>query len=137
VYVRIVGDIVAGQTTKADVLLALGEPDWVDTEAAEAATGNVLLGPRSFVYWQSRVTGGVAVVVAAGGGGAGAMLENEKNLRLEITFDVDGRVTSAWWKALKCETSSASPGLGADASRKCENVNLPVGQEAVETRQAK
>jgi len=71
--------IVAGQTTRADVLLALGDPD----QRAE--------DDRCFLYLRTSDEGGIAFVY--GGGGRGGITGQPVTFRmLTVTFDERGVV---------------------------------------------
>jgi hypothetical protein len=100
--------VVPGKTTRADVLLALGEPDYsVGVDA-------------TFVYWQSGITGGFVVFLAAGGGGAGAGISNSQELRCEIEFDQSGVVASSLVQISECGETWYGVGGSGSSSPSCK-----------------
>lgn len=82
--------IVAGKTTRGDVLLALGEPDGMSDN-----------GER-FTYTRRTREGGVLLLIAAGGGAGGVSTETMTYRRLIITFDGAGIVTDARSEQASC-----------------------------------
>lgn len=98
--------IVAGVTTKADVLLMLGEPD--------GASANEL----QFTYTKGIRTGGVAIVMCAPGGCGGGSSATMAYDRLTIQFDDKNVVTSSWHERIRCNESD----FGNNSSGPCANV---------------
>jgi outer membrane protein assembly factor BamE (lipoprotein component of BamABCDE complex) len=101
--------IVSGQTTRAEVVLALGEPDAVTANGVQ------------FLYTRSRSKGGVLFVwVAPGyGGGAGAVpVARMTYRRLAVSFDEAGVVTSARIESASCTElgSRLDPCMSAPAN---------------------
>lgn len=86
--------IVVGKTTRAEILLALGEPDGASEHS------------EWFVYLRTASTGGVAFVVAAGGGMGGVSFEGMTARRLHIYFDTDGVVKKATHDTVACSANS-------------------------------
>lgn len=103
--------IVAGDTTRADVLLALGEPDGTTEHGTQ------------FTYTRvSRNSGMLFVFVGMGGGGAAVGVESKTYRRLMILFDEQGIVTSARIDRVSCTESSMAAGSGQAGSAPCADV---------------
>jgi outer membrane protein assembly factor BamE (lipoprotein component of BamABCDE complex) len=99
--------IVVGKTTRADVLLALGEPDGASEH-----------GER-FTYTRVTSKGGVAIVGAGPGGTAAGSTERMVYRRLIITFDDQGVVASTRMESRSCSENT----LQAYSSPACVDVH--------------
>lgn len=102
--------IVAGKTTRADVLLALGEPD--------GASQNELV----FVYTHAARRGGFAVIMAAGSGIGGGSRQSMTYDRVIVGFDEAGVVTSARHERILCDENSFGAGQAGGGSGPCVDV---------------
>jgi hypothetical protein len=105
---KLTPDIVAGQTTRADLLLALGEPDGA--------------GPHdAWLAWTAgRSTGGVAGLFGGPGGGAGIIgFHGVQYRRLLARFDTAGRVTDSSYEERSCTETVGGAGNAAIASEPC------------------
>ena len=91
--------IVAGKTTRTDVLLRLGEPD-----IASDARPSWSFDDKRFVYGRFTSEGGVALVFPAGTGAAVGYAPVLYR-RLVVTFDETSVVTSARLERFKCPDS--------------------------------
>lgn len=74
---------IAGQTSRADVLLAIGEPDLAADDESWMA------------YESIYGKGGVVFVVAAGGGAGGIGSEKVQHRYLVVEFNANGLVSTA------------------------------------------
>jgi outer membrane protein assembly factor BamE (lipoprotein component of BamABCDE complex) len=92
--------IIAGKTTRSDVLLALGEPDGI-TEHGER-----------FTYTRRTREGGVMFVMAAGSSAGGVSTETLTYRRLIVTFDGSGIVTNAHSEQVSCTERELMMGQG-------------------------
>jgi hypothetical protein len=105
---QVPGFVVQGQTTRADVVLALGEPD------RSADDGSWLL------YGSGYSRGGLALVAVGGAGGALGIAEEKMRYRLLIFhFDTTGVLSSTELKEKYCPEWSvvAAPGPGSEPIR--------------------
>jgi len=107
-----------GVTTRADVLLLLGEPDGIGPDDAWFAYGSV--------YGR----GGVLFVLFAGGGAAGAGGEKMEYRRLVISFDPQGLMTDADFVDRECWEGIVGVGSGGGRSPPCLKIDAPNGTDA-------
>ncbi len=108
--------IITGKTTRADVLLALGEPD------GESEHG------EWFAYTRRTSTGGVLFFMATLGGAGGASTEGMAYRRLMIQFDDAGVVKSARHELVTCSEKELLIGRG------CQKLS-PLGFHPARLRQ--
>jgi len=99
--------IVAGVTTRADVLLRLGEPDGASAHELQ------------FTYTKGIRTGGVAMVMCAATGCLGGSSEKMAYDRLTIQFDDKNVVSSFQHERIACSETD----FGNNASGPCANVS--------------
>jgi hypothetical protein len=102
--------IAIGQTTRADVLLALGEPDAVSEH------------DTLFSYGRTTRNGGVAFVVGSAGGFGAISIERMTYRRLAIAFDDAGRVADARIEHVSCTEGGLAGGGPEARSSPCLNV---------------
>jgi outer membrane protein assembly factor BamE (lipoprotein component of BamABCDE complex) len=100
--------IVVGKTTRAEILMALGEPDGASEHS------------EWFVYLRTASTGGVVFVVAAGGGMGGVSFEGMTARRLLIYFDTDGVVKRAAHDTVACSANSVLVGSSTTAAHQTD-----------------
>lgn len=111
--------LVAGVTTREDVLLLLGEPDQAPADGAWLAYNSV--------YGR----GGVLFVLFAGGGAAGAGGEQMEYRRLVVTFDEQGRLLNAEYVSKECWEGIVGMGSSGGRSPPCLDTEAkPGGQQA-------
>lgn len=99
--------IVAGETTRADILLLIGEPD----RAADDESW--------MVYKSTYGKGGVLFVLAAGGGAGGVGSEKVQHRYLIVEFDANGRVESANFMDESCWEGLVVGSSGTDTRAPC------------------
>jgi hypothetical protein len=73
-----INDLVAGETTREEVLLRLGEPDVWSDDASQ------------YRYHWERVKWDILWAIGGYGGGAAGDIPVNKNYNLTVTFDTDG-----------------------------------------------
>jgi hypothetical protein len=100
----------AGVTTRADVLLRLGEADGAAPDGSWLAFGSA--------YSE----GGVVFVVAAGGSAAGAGGERVEYRRLVVSFDEAGLVSSADFVTRDCWEAIFGIGSSGEQSPPCVKI---------------
>lgn len=100
---RVPGFIIKGETTRADVVLALGEPD------RHADDDSWLL------YSSGYRTGGLAIVAVGGGGALGVTEEKMRYRILTVRFDAAGAVTTTDLSERSCPEWSIAASAGPDA----------------------
>lgn len=98
--------IVAGVTTRADVLLRLGEPDGTSAHDLQ------------FTYTKGVQTGGQALLMCAAAGCIGGSFSKMDYDRLTIQFDDKNVVTSSWHERISCNESD----FGNYSSGPCVNI---------------
>jgi outer membrane protein assembly factor BamE (lipoprotein component of BamABCDE complex) len=111
--------IVAGTTTRDDVLLRLGEPDGRGP------------GDRWFAYGSSYSEGGVIFIMAAGGGAGGAGVEAIRYRRIVVRFDDQGVVGSANFVERLCPSYMLAAGSSESKSEPCVDVATDEAAETV------
>lgn len=88
----------SGVTTKEEVFLSLGEPDYVSDDGRRLGYG-----------WSK-----VKALIIVGGYGTGAVAEAKRNYLLQLTFDPQGRLIShnvvkQWGEVISAENVNAAP----------------------------
>jgi outer membrane protein assembly factor BamE (lipoprotein component of BamABCDE complex) len=84
-----------GRTTRADLLLALGEPDGAAPDDAWMA------------WTAARSQGGVLAVFGGRGGGGALAVERVEYRRLRVRFDAAGRVSDSAYEERTCTDAGA------------------------------
>lgn len=102
-----------GITTRADVLLKLGEADGAAEDGSWLAYGSI--------YGK----GGVIFIVAAGGSAAGAGAELTEYRRLIVTFDENGFLNAAQFVTRECWDGIAGFGSASETTPPCINISAP------------
>jgi len=108
--------LVAGVTTREDVLLRLGEPDGTGPDGSWLAYGSV------------SGRGGVLFVMCAAAECGGAGGEQVAYQRLIVSFDERGLMTNAEFVSRECWEGFIVMGRSGDESPPCMRVNAPGGE---------
>jgi outer membrane protein assembly factor BamE (lipoprotein component of BamABCDE complex) len=113
---------IAGETTRADVLLLIGEPD-------------LLADDESWMAYKSTYgKGGVVFVIAGGGGAGGVGGEKVQHRYLIVEFDANGRVESANFMDESCWEGLVVGSSGTDTRAPCSilETHLPSATSSIE-----
>jgi hypothetical protein len=107
---RVPAFIKAGETTREEVFMALGEPDAVAIDETWTAYGSE--------YGQ----GGMGLVVFAGGGAAAVAGQSVRYRRLVIQFDPKGIVTATRFESSTCSQLMGGIGNAGGESKPCLDI---------------
>lgn len=108
--------LVPGVTTRAEVMLLLGEPDGAADDESWLAYGSIYS------------KGGVVFVLFAGSSGAGAGSEKIEYRRLVVTFDAQGVLREANFVSQDCWEAIAGFGSAGGRSEPCLEIASPDGE---------